>query len=241
MKQLLAGIALGGVIAVAGSAVGQVAYNWSFIPKVGLITTTPVQSRVSIGTAAPATTRAMYGGITLVSGINMTSGNIAGSRGSATIPSGTTVSNSAAYVYGGQGKLIGGGTISNMNGCGLCAQWDFSSGTYSGGTISGLWIDAGTSASASAQSTSFGGDSHLLRITNTTNSGAALTSDIMEIDANSNLFMTLLAPQGVVNYSAVGGAGANSCAKTGGAVCAKALHIQLNGVDYWLPLYSSNS
>ena len=40
---------------------------------------------------------------------------------------------------------------------------------------------------------------------------------------------------------ATAGTGANSCALAGGGVAAKAIHVKVDGTDYWLPLFSSNS
>ena len=37
------------------------------------------------------------------------------------------------------------------------------------------------------------------------------------------------------------GTGANSAALAGGGIAAKVLKVAVGGVDYWLPLFSSNS
>ena len=203
--------------------------------------TTPVKSVYTSSSATPGTVRDIWGTAKVGAALTMTSGNLVGVRGEQDVPSGTTAGTSA-FLYGAQGKLIGGGTYaSGLNACGLCGQWDFSTGTYTAGTVSVLWLDAGASASSSAQSTSFGGDSHILRMTNTTNAGAALTSDIIYAYANSNYFMTLGAPANTINYFATAGTGGTSCGASGGAVAAKVLKISVGGVDYWIPLCSSNS
>ena len=203
--------------------------------------TTPLKSVYTSTSATPGTVRDIWGTAKVGAALSMTSGNLVGVRGEQDLPSGTTAGTSA-FLYGAQGKLVGGGTYaSGLNACGVCAQWDFSTGTYTAGTVSVAWLDAGASASASAQSTSFGGDSHILRMTNTTNAGAALTTDIIYAYANSNYFMTLGAPANTINYFATAGTGGTSCGVSTGAVAAKVLKISVGGVDYWIPLCSSNS
>ena len=182
--------------------------------------------------AAPGTNRAITGAAA-IGPTAMTSGNLVGVRGSLSVPSGSTSGNAADYLYGVQGKFIGGGTITDGNLCGLCGQVDASAGTYTAGVLSGLWVDMGASASASAQSTSFGGASQLIRLTNTTNAGAALTSQIFDIYANSNLFMQIGAPASTVNYFQ---STTTSCGSGGAVTAAKALAITVNGVNYFIPL-----
>lgn len=191
--------------------------------------------------ATPGTVRAITGSVTVGADLSMTSGNLVGARGDLTVGSGETAGGTA-YLYALQGKLIGGGTFaSGLNAAAAVAQWDFSTGTYTSGIVSGLWIDAGASASASAQSTSFGGASQLLRMTNTTNAGAAKTTQLIDIYANSDTFMALGAPADTIAYIAAAGTGSGSCAETGGMVATKVIHITVSGVDYWIPLCDSNS
>jgi len=97
----------------------------------------------------------------------MTSGNLVGSRGEVDVPSGTTA-NGATYLYGVQGKFIGGGTlVSPVNVAGIVGQLDVSTGTYTSGVISAGWFDMGATASASAISTGLG-TAQIIRLTNTT-------------------------------------------------------------------------
>jgi hypothetical protein len=203
--------------------------------------TTPIASVYTSTSATPGTVRDIWGTAKVGSAITMTSGNLVGTRGEVDVPSGTTAGTSA-FLYGVQGKWIGGGTTaSGLNMTGVFAQVDASAGTYTAGTLTGLWIDMGASASASAQSTSFGGASSLLRMTNTTNAGAAKTTQVFDIFANSDTFMAIDGPASTVNYVAAAGTGGTSCGVSTGAVAAKVIHIKVGGTDYWIPLCSSNS
>ena len=206
--------------------------------------TTPIASTYTATTANPGTVRDIWGLATTSAALTMggsTTNNLVGVRGSFTLPAGATVNNYNDYLYGVQGKTVLPGTVDAANICGICGQWDISATTFaaSGTSISVLWGDAGATSSSSANSNLAGNDSSMLRLTNTT---GAKTAQITEIVADSSLFWNLaINGGGYPTYSANGGTGNSSCAKTGGAVCAKALHIQVNGVDYWLALYSSNS
>jgi hypothetical protein len=212
-----------------------------FVLGSGTAGTTPIASVYTSTSATPGTVRDIWGTAKVGTGLTMTSGNLVGVRGEVDIPSGTTAGTSA-FLYGAQGKWIGGGTTaSGLNMTGVFAQVDASVGTYTAGTLSGLWVDMGASASSSAQSTSFGGASSIVRMTNTTNAGAALTTQVFDIYANSNYFMALGGPGGTVNYFATAGTGGSSCGVATGAVAAKVLKISVNGTDYWIPLCSSNS
>lgn len=203
--------------------------------------TVPIASAYSTTSATPGTIRDIYGKISIGAALSMTSGNIVGVRGEVNVPSGTTAG-STAFLYGAQGKWIGGGTTaSGLNMTGVLAQVDASAGTYTAGTLTGLWIDMGASASASAESTSFGGASSLLRMTNTTNAGAAKTTQVMDIFANSPLFMAIDGPASTVDYFITAGTGGTSCGVSTGAVAAKVLKITVSGTAYYIPLCSSNS
>ena len=73
----------------------------------------------------------------------------------------------AAYVYGGQHKFsLGAGTINHADSrvCASLVQMDISTGTYTAGQLSALWVDAGA-ASAMVNN---GGQFNMVRITNTT-------------------------------------------------------------------------
>jgi hypothetical protein len=199
--------------------------------------TVPITDTYTSGSATPGTVRAITGSASVGSALTMTSGNLVGARGDVTIPSGTTVGNST-YLYGVQGKAIGGGTL-NGNIAGVVGQWDYSTGTFASGINSVIWADAGSSASASAAATDFGGHSQLLRLTNTT---AALTSQVIDIYANANYFMSIGAPAATAAYFQTAGTAGTSCGVSGGAVAAKVLEIVgPDGNDYWIPLCDSNS
>lgn len=129
----------------------------------------------------PGNVYTMYGVATLMAGTT-TSGSVAGVRGEANMPSGTTIGG-GLFFFGARGKFIGGGTMNHAD-CrvaGMFAQLDISAGTYTTGQLSGLWVDMGATASASAVSTQGGGQCNILRLQNTTamkcNAGIYLYTD----------------------------------------------------------------
>lgn len=140
-------------------------------------TETTLQVAYSGASATPGTKRTIYGISNIGAGLTQTSGNLVGVRGEVNMPSGTTVGG-AVYLYGAQGKFIGGGTMNHADSrlCGMLAQLDISAGTYTTGQLSGLWVDMGASASASAVSTAGGGQCNIIRAQNTT---AMTTNAIM--------------------------------------------------------------
>ena len=126
-------------------------------------------------TFATGTTWAIEGQLT-ASNAAITAGTVWGVRGRI-IVSGNP---SGGYFYGNQGKAIVSGAVSgSANIYGIVAQLDISAGTYTGGELAGLWIDAG----ATAVGTLAGGvDFNLLRITNTT---VAVPNAVIQIEAQA--------------------------------------------------------
>jgi hypothetical protein len=144
------------------------------------------------------TTWAIEGQMT-ASNAAITAGTVWGVRGRA-ILSGNA---SAGYLYGNQGKAIISGAMSgSANVYGLVAQLDISAGTYTGGELAGLWIDAG----ATAVGTLAGGvDFNLVRITNTT---VAVPNAVIQIEAQAARlfdFHSLGTADGWYSATALGG------------------------------------
>jgi len=125
------------------------------------------------------TTWAVEGQFT-TSNAAITAGTVWGVRGRVVV-SGNP---SGGYFYGNQGKLIVTGAMSgSANGYGLVGQLDISAGTYTGGELAALWLDAGATAGGVM---SGGVDFNMLRITNTT---VAVPNAVIQIEAQaSNLF-----------------------------------------------------
>ena len=199
---------------------------------------------ITAANATPGTVRALTGNARVGTGVTMggsSTNNLVGVRGAMTVPSGTTVNNYNDYLYGVQGKLIVGGTLTASNSYGVVGQWDISAATLaaSGNSMAVIWGDAGATSSSSANSNLAGNDSSMLRLTNTT---SAKTASIVESIADSALFAVLgINGGGLPTYVATAGTGGTSCGVSTGAVASKVIHITVNSVDYWIPLCSSNS
>ena len=130
-------------------------------------------------TFATGTTWAIEGQLT-ASNAAITAGTVWGIRGRI-IVSGNP---SGGYFYGNQGKAIVSGTVSgSANIYGVVAQLDISAGTYSGGELAGLWVDAGATAVGILAG---GVDFNLVRVTNTT---IAVPNSVFQVEAQAaNLF-----------------------------------------------------
>ena len=115
----------------------------------------------TVGTAALSTVRSVVGSITANFAGTLTSGNIVGVRGVATIAAGTTAG-SGTFIYGAQGKVILAGTEAGGDVTGVIGQLDLSAGTNTSGIVSAGWFDLGATASGTMNET------YLLRVTNTT-------------------------------------------------------------------------
>lgn len=130
------------------------------------------------------------------SATGIVSGNLRGARAVATL-SGTVTG--GAYVMGGQDKLIVTGTMNHADSrlAAGFSQLDISQGTYTTGQLSGLWVDCGSTASASAVSTKGGGQFNILRLTNTT---AALNNSLVYGYADADFLLDLGGPGGNADW-----------------------------------------
>ena len=186
--------------------------------------------------ATPGTLRASYSKTVIGPGLNMSSGNLVGVRGEVDVPAGTTASGTS-FLYGAQGKLIIAGTMNQSAGwdTGLLGQLDISAATLTAGNLSTIWGDAGSSG-PSVTASNF----DLLRLTNSTNT---LGNSLLFTYGRANYWAYIddRNNTGIATFTAAGGTGNSSCAKTGGAVCSQTLKVHVNGTDYWIPLFSSNS
>lgn len=128
----------------------------------------------------------------------LTTGNLVGIRGHCTIPVGTDVT-AGAFCFGGQHKLTLAGTQTHADSrlAGGFVQVDGSAGTFVGGQFSGLWVDMGATASATAASTKWGGQGNILRLSNTT---AAPVNSGIYLHTDADYFLDLSAPGGTGDW-----------------------------------------
>jgi hypothetical protein len=176
-----------------------------------------VSQSVTTALAAPGNLHAIIGNVTTTNASYSNGGNnMAGVRGTVTIPSGTTAS--AGYLYGTQGKYILGGTVSGSTwGFGLLGQVDISGATLTSAShVGAIWGDAG--ATGPAVSCTF---CDLSVMTNTT---ATTFNSVYYAYSKANYLMDL---------SNNGSAFINSSTATGGSVTGY-LKIKINGVDAYI-------
>lgn len=132
-----------------------------------------------------------------------------------------------AYIYGGQHKFtLGGGTINHADSrvCAGMVQLDLSTGTYTAGQLSALWIDCGA-ASAMVNN---GGQFNIVRITNTT---AVVPNAVMYIYAEGSYLLELGGPGGNADWFAA--------TASGGATRKYAIKVKCpDGVDGYLSVYT---
>ena len=136
--------AMGGTSGMISAAV--VGANTTILDQRG-----PVSYSTSVSTAAPGNVRAVIGSITTTNVSYANGGNnLAGIRGLATIPSGTTAS--TGYIYGTQGKFTLAGTVSgSIWASGLLGQLDISAATLTSAShVTPIWSDAGATAPSGA-------------------------------------------------------------------------------------------
>ena len=109
----------------------------------------------------------------------------------------------AAYVYGGQHKFsLGAGTINHADSrvCASLVQMDISTGTYTAGQLSALWVDAG----ASSAMVNNGGQFNMVRITNTT---ACVPNAVIYLYSEGSYLLDMGAPEGNADWFASTAAG----------------------------------
>lgn len=171
----------------------------------------------TVSTAALGTVRALYGQVTADFAGTLTSGNIVGVRGLATIAAGTTAG-SGTFIYGTQGKVTLLGVEGGADVTGIIGQLDLSAGTNTSGIISAGWFDLGATATGTFSQTS------LLRVTNTT---AATIQDVFHVYAKSNTL-----------FSLENNGSAYLDASTGGSTQTGRIAITVNGAARFLHVFS---
>lgn len=118
-----------------------------------------------------------------------------------------------------------GGSISGA-GHALRATYGVAASVTPGGTVSVLQLDSDFAASVGVGATTAFISLNNLGTAPTTN-GIPLLFNIANPDTST--------------FFTAAGTGANSAALAGGGIAAKAIKCVVGGVDYWLPLFSSNS
>ena len=189
----------------------------------------PAVVTTAVTSATPGTVRSITGKIT--ESATMTSGNIVGVRGEADIASA-----SGGFVYGVQGKVIATGTLSgSLWAPAVFGQYDISAATISGAQLAPIWGDYGATATAGTYSGCRG-----VAMTNTT--AAILGAQIYLYGGATNLF-DLVDNNGLVGatYFVAAGTSGGSAGDAAHCAASKVLKITVNGTNYWLPLFASNS
>lgn len=193
--------------------------------NVGNFSSAGLTTATTLGTTNPATTRNVFGKLTLNYAGNVTisggTGSVAGTRGEITGASGTTLKD--GFYYGAQGKFtLGGATIDQTSAarfCGVIAQLDVSSGTMTNGQLSALWADMGATAAGA-----FAAETNVIRATNTT----------------SQAVNSILYGYGKATYAADLSDNGGGWASTTGSSSsgAGALKVYINGAVRYIQLYS---
>jgi len=175
-----------------------------------------------------ATLRSVIGSIT-ASTASMTTCTLTAVRGVITV-SGSTTGSASCYMYGTQGKFIGGGTLNNAAGwhAGVFAQLDLSAGTYTAAQIAGLWVDCGL-ANASAKALGAGSTS-MIRITNT---ASGFLPTMISAVANAAYFLDIAAADGTPGYYA-----ANTHTIDSHAL-ASIIKVKVGGTEGYIPVFAS--
>lgn len=196
--------------------------------------TNPVSPEVitlTTSSAAPGTLRVLTGKM-VETATTMTSGNIVGLRGEVDY-----VGASGGFVYGVQGKLIPSGTLSGSSwNAGLFGQLDISHATINAGQIATIWGDYGTTSGSLTNETGMYG----LAMTNTT--AAVLEGQVYLYGGATNLFLlNTNAGLSGTTYFQTAGTGANSAGASVYAAGTEVLQISVNGTNYWIRCFTSNS
>lgn len=122
------------------STTGAVTVISTFGPTGSISTTSTISTAITSTSATPGTSRAIYGKYTTASG-GMTSGNLVGVRGEITLGGNAS---GTAYLYGTQGKLIGGTKTINIGSAyavGVFGQLDVTGTTVTSGYVAGVASD----------------------------------------------------------------------------------------------------
>jgi hypothetical protein len=187
---------------------------------------------VSTALAAPGTIRALTGAITET--VAMTSGNIVGIRGSATLNNGVSGS---SFVYGTQGKVVAhAGTLASSAWiAGVFGQFDFSGATITSGQFAPLWGDMGATMTSGTYSGMYG-----IAMTNTT---AGIANAQVYLYGGATYLMELNDNNGLVGatYYKAAGTSSGSAGYASGCNATKVLEILINGTPYYIPAFVQNS
>jgi hypothetical protein len=179
----------------------------------------------------PGTIRSLYGKMS-GTGTTMTSGNLVGVRGEV-----DAVSASGGFLYGSQGKLIVTGTLSgSVWAAGLFGQLDVHSATINAGQVSSVWGDWGATGATATSMTGARGYAFTNTTANILNAQFYMygpATNLLELDDNSGAYGA--------TYFVAAGTSAGSAGDTSKCNASKVLHITMNGTDYWIPLFASNS
>jgi hypothetical protein len=190
----------------------------------------PVLVTDTLASATPGTVRALIGSIT--NSTLMTSGNIVGVRGVATY-----VGASGGFIYGTQGKVICTGALTSSEwSAGLFGQLDVSAATINGGQISAIWADWGATGATATSMTGarlYAGTNTTANILNAQMYLYGPATNFLELDDNSGAYGA--------TYFVAAGTSSGSAGDTSKCNASKVLKITMNGTNYWLPLFASNS
>jgi hypothetical protein len=185
---------------------------------------------VETSSATPGTLRAIRGLATGEASVQ-TSGNLVGVRGEVDM-----VGASGGFFYGTQGKVIPTGTLSGSAWiAGVFGQFDLSAATLTAAQTATIWGDYGTTATAGTYSGARG-----IAMTNTT--AAKLNAQLYLYGGATNL-LELVDNNALVGatYFVAAGTSAGSAGDTTKCNASHVLKITVNGTNYWLPLFASNS
>jgi hypothetical protein len=181
--------------------------------------------------ATPGTIRALIGSMTN-SNTTMTSGNIVGCRGVVNY-----VGASGGFLYGCQGKLIPSGILSGSSwNAAIFGQLDVSAATINAGQVSAVWADWGATGATATDLTGarlYAGTNTTANILNAQIYLYGPATNLFELDDNSGAYGA--------TYFVAAGTTPGSAGDTSKCNASNVLKITLNGTDYWIPLFASNS
>jgi hypothetical protein len=133
-------------------------------------------------------------------------------------------------LYGVQGKTTFTGTFAEASAgriTGVLGQTDVTGATLTSGQVSAVWADLQGGAESVTSET------YPLRVSNSMSTQATALGLFVGHATYALAFSDLATAQFVENTVATG---AGQCAQSGGLVATKALKINANGTDYWIPL-----
>jgi hypothetical protein len=226
-KTLFSGLLVAMILAclfAPGLATSLIAQGYSF-------TSTALTKTTTITTTTSATWRQIYSKITITPTATFSvtgGGSITPFRGEVNFTTGKTFTD--GFLYGVQGKTIFTGTFAEGSAAritGVLGQVDVTGATLTSGQLSAVWADLQGGAEAVTAET------YVLRVSNSMSTQATALGLFVGHATYALAFSDLGTAQFVENTS---GTGAGQCAQSGGIVATKALKINANGTDYWIPL-----